>query len=105
MTISVTTAGGWKRLKGWDGKGPNVIKGPHNTWELPSKRWIDHSYRLRKNGRTVYVSEPYGMYEDAIEELFLLMACGWNVNVTGESEYYPGWTIKIEVWWGDAEIE
>ena len=98
MTTEARKAQGWKRLENWDRNAPHVEKLPHNTWLIEgSHGWIDHCSRLRMDGQTIYVSEPYGIDDYGLEQLFLLTTQGWVVHIDGDSPHYPGWTIRIEV--------
>ena len=94
----VMVSQGWKRLDEWDRNAPCVSKLPNRQWMIEgSHGWIDHLHRLRKDGKTIYVSEPYQISDVGLESLSLLTTQGWGVHIDGRSEHYPSWTLRIEV--------
>lgn len=60
--------------------------------------WLDHqNVEPAPDGTTRYVCHPYRLYEDAWEDFTALTAAGYRVRVTGESNYLPGRTVRVEV--------
>jgi len=95
---SILVENGWRRLEGWDRNAPHVTRLPNRQWLIEGNHgWVDHIFRLRKEKKTIYVSEPYQLDETGLESLFLLTTQGWHVHISGDSEHYPGWTLQIEV--------
>lgn len=80
---------GYKRREHWDKKGPVDL-------DLHHERWIDHPYRLYKEGKKWYVSEPYNLDDEGFEALGELVRRGWNVHVTSwQATHFPGHTLAI----------
>lgn len=64
--------------------------------------WIDHwgSTRL-PDGSVAFISEPYSRPEDVRDSVAALahdLGCSWCI--TGNSEWFPGSTIRIELFEG-----
>lgn len=61
-------------------------------------RWLDHqNAETTPDGTTRYVCHPYRLDEAAWEDFTALTAAGYRVRVTGESNYLPGRTVRVEV--------
>lgn len=73
---------------------------PDNTRDYGKRpRWADHPRIEReKGGPTRYVSHPYVLDSAAFQDFQTLEAAGWRVIVTGQSIYYPGNTVRVEIW-------
>jgi len=82
------------RKEGWDRRAPFVIRLEHGTYEIEHRPWIDHVYRLDWNGTRVYVSEPYHLTTDDMEDLIRLQLEGWDLQIDGRSAHHPA-TIRI----------
>ncbi|WP_144836293.1 hypothetical protein [Kocuria rosea] len=62
--------------------------------------WADHQRIERRAGKaTRYVCHPYVLSTEAFHDFIRLREAGWRVWVTGKSVYYPGGTIRVEIWW------
>lgn len=62
-------------------------------------RWCDHPRIEReRGGPTRYVCHPYVLDSEAFRDFQTLEAAGWRVLVTGQSVYYPGNTVRVEIW-------
>lgn len=62
-------------------------------------RWYDHPRIEReRRGPTRYVCHPYVLDSAAFRDFHTLEAAGWRVLVTGQSVYYPGNTVRVEIW-------
>lgn len=59
--------------------------------------WFDHPYRLRTPaGQTIYVSEPYHIHTEGIENLARIAADGWSVEIMPEKAlHFPGRTVAV----------
>jgi len=71
-----------------------MLEGGHGCYEVEHRPWIDHVYRLRWNGRTVYVSEPYHLQTRDMYDLLALERIGWEVQIDGHGSHAPS-TIRI----------
>lgn len=88
----------WRPGPGTPAAGRVTGYGPY--WEFDPELtagWLDHPYKLRSSdGRTIFVSEPYGLSPSAITNLNRLQESGWSVDVRPERAlHYPGRTIAI----------
>jgi hypothetical protein len=74
-------------------------KGYPREWDATlTHGWLDHPYRVvnKASGRTVFVAEPYALYDDALVGLAQLVQQGWSVEILPEMAlHFPGWTIAI----------
>jgi hypothetical protein len=89
----------------WNGRGPgvdldNIIRSPHSGW-------TDHRSKMKRrphkgnnfqSGNTIYRGEPYSIDADDMRALLALEEEGWTVTIDGDSSYYPGRTLNIQVW-------
>lgn len=75
------------------------MKNPH-TWQLD---WMDHRYTEVIDGREVWVCHPYHLFGDDLDSLDYLRCCGYQIDVRGNSIYYPGGTLRVEIRPPDGE--
>jgi hypothetical protein len=92
--LRITKDAGWKVLHGWGRKGPLMTHDGFG-YAPEGSSIVDHPYRLRCPGRTVYVSEPYGLSGDCWQTLADLEVAGWRVSIGQLPLYYPGSTVAI----------
>ncbi len=104
--IAELVAQGWKR-RDWRPTTPGspFVKrqeshyGRYLDWDstIVTTEWFDHPYRLiAPDGRSVFVSEPYGVEAEGIAHLAAMLGDGWNVRVLADMAiHYPGWTVAI----------
>ena len=60
--------------------------------------WLDHqNVETTPDGTTRYVCHPCRLDEAAWEDFTALTAAGYRVRVTGNSNYLPGRTVRVEV--------
>ncbi|MDT2004557.1 hypothetical protein FXW78_07070 [Rhodococcus opacus] len=60
--------------------------------------WLDHQRIERDGGETRFVCHPYHLNTEAFRDFLTLEAAGWCVWVSGESIYYPGKAVRVEIW-------
>lgn len=66
--------------------------------EVSRPVWLDHqNVETDAHGTKRYVCHPYRLYEDAWEDFTALTAAGYRVRITGNSDYMPGRTVRVEV--------
>ena len=66
--------------------------------EWPS-RWLDHFGTSKRGDRKTFVSEPYGISLSAMKSIELFAEkCGLEWNISSNSWWNPGETIRIEFW-------
>lgn len=80
---------GYKRREHWDKSGPiNLDKN--------REPWVDHPYRLYRDGKKWYVSEPYNLDSEGCAALANLEERGWDVHITSwQATHFPGHTLAI----------
>ena len=91
------------RLEGWG----HARSSPARRWSrfdgnsywTEDRHWIDHAYRLRTERGMVFVSEPYTLGEESLEDLLDLRTEGWNVSLDGLGKHHET-TIRIVLWRG-----
>jgi hypothetical protein len=73
------------------------LGGGHRLYQ--HRCWMDHCYRLRlPSGKWRYVAEPYGLNDDALEDLVFLSRAGWDVSITAwQARHYPGHTLAVVI--------
>jgi hypothetical protein len=87
-----------RRLHGWG----RLDRSPARRWLRPSgqaehRGWLDHLYRLKRaDGHVTFRAEPYRLYEEDLDDLNLLRADGWSVELGGYGCHYPT-TIVISI--------
>ena len=60
--------------------------------------WLDHqNVETDDDGTTRYVCHPYRLDDAAWQDFTALTAAGYRVRVTGNSDYLPGRTVRVEV--------
>lgn len=81
-------AAGYKERK-WRAKGAPLDR---NT-----SHWLDHEYGLLSStGGYIWVTEPYQIYGDAIQDLARLQNEGWNVSIIPLAAVWnPGATVAV----------
>lgn len=60
--------------------------------------WLDHEGWSGEDEKSVFVSEPYHLEQEDIQQL--IEACdkfGFKFTISGESEHYPSSTVRIEI--------
>jgi hypothetical protein len=67
------------------------------SWKLD---WMDHwGSTVLLNGTPAFVSEPYGITSETLAEVEAIAEeCGCYANVSANSYWYPGSTIRIEIY-------
>jgi hypothetical protein len=69
-----------------------------------SDRWLDHWGTTGTWGREIFVSEPYGLTDDAVQELLeFCRALKLDFDVDACSFHFPTRTLRILMWpheWG-----
>lgn len=69
-----------------------------SDYRAESEGWVDHGYKLLRDGKTIYVSEPYQLGNDEIRELAALADQGWQVTIwPGRAIHFPGETMAVWV--------
>lgn len=81
------------KRKPWDRRGPGT------SGITISGGYLDHISRHvnKETKEVVYRSEPYQLCGNDIVELAALVERGWSVVIHGDSPYYPGWTVAIDM--------
>lgn len=88
---------------------PGILVSQYGRYDLlrlvgASDRWLDHWGTTRTWGREIFVSEPYGLTADAVEELLefcRVLNLGFDFDAT--SSHFPTRTLRIMMWpreWG-----
>jgi hypothetical protein len=79
----------WNPRKGQPGVTTNGL--------MALRGWNDHpSVRVHKKGTIEYVTEPYGIDDDALRDLVNVADQGWDIRIdTYYSSHFPGRTIGI----------
>lgn len=90
--LAIEKEAGWKVTWHWNTKGP-YGKGIDEAYG--QFHFLDHLYMLKKDGRTIYCSEPYGLDSEDIVELARLIEEGWQVSIGQAPLWYPGRTTQI----------
>ncbi|MGP6240424.1 hypothetical protein ACNF40_08485 [Cuniculiplasma sp. SKW4] len=67
---------------------------------LSGRHYADHYYgrKDKETGEESIILQPYSISSESLKDLITL--CEWNgleFSITGESEHFPGSTIKIEI--------
>jgi hypothetical protein len=88
-TWSPTKQGPAAKKEGWGGYGwdESLIRG-----------WFDHPYRAvnKESGRTLYVSEPYGVTTEGLANLVRISEMGWSVLLDASfALHFPGRTVRV----------
>lgn len=61
-------------------------------------RWLDHqNVETDAHGTKRYVCHPYSLDDAAWEDFTALTAAGYSIRITGNSDYMPGRTVRVEV--------
>ena len=81
----------------WDKDCPSPHDPDPDEWPPLSFTWEDHRYMLsHRELPTIYVSEPYDLYDEAFGEMAKLVEEGWDVRIViDRSLWNPGRTIPI----------
>jgi len=69
----------------------NLYDKPHD-WR---PQWADHLSIVRTDSGLVYVAEPYQLYPEAFNDMAVLEAHGWRVQIDGQSTHNPGRTVRV----------
>jgi len=78
------------------GKVPRWLK-ELRGWKVPY--WCDHYGTVTEDDREVFVSEPYSISADDLDEfLSLVKAIGARAEISGTSEHNPGSTFRISIY-------
>jgi hypothetical protein len=83
MNYAELVASGYLVQRGWNAQGPPV-----------QRPLLDHPYRLTKDQKTIYVSEPYGFNGAALGE-WIVSNPDWSVEIAQLALWYPGCTTPI----------
>jgi hypothetical protein len=60
--------------------------------------WTDHCYvEKHPDGTTKFISHPYGLDNNGLQELAALSMSGWDVSIDAGSTHFPGRTVKVIV--------
>jgi hypothetical protein len=87
---------GYEVSEDWDRNAPFVESLERGAWLIQNRpHFLDHVYRLVKDDKTIYGSEPYGLGKDDIAELHKLSTMGWRVWIGQDPLWYPGRTTQI----------
>lgn len=82
----------------WEDNPVSRILLPENQFPASWRpRWADHTVLERREGRPRYVCHPYELDPGDFADFQRLEAEGWNVRITGYSEYHPT-AIRVEIY-------
>lgn len=82
---------------------PPVLLQRERKWSQWSKLitgWMDHPYRLvnKSGGRVIFVSEPYGLWGEALKNLSKIQESGYMVRIDAVyALHFPGETVAIHI--------
>jgi hypothetical protein len=70
---------------------------PSGAYMVRDRHWLDHLYRLwLRDGRTVYVAEPYDLGRDDLADLEQLRGDGWCVSIDGRGAHNET-TVRVMI--------
>jgi hypothetical protein len=88
---------GYVVRQGWDAGAPFVefVNGDRQAWLVRHiAGLLDHLYRIVTPEETVYVSEPYDLYD--FDGIAKARESGWDVTVSAaRALHYPGRTVAV----------
>jgi len=96
LTLTYDKQVGRRVIPHWGQRGP--VRPERGGVLPPWRSWVDHEYRLRRDGETTFVTEPYQLHSEDIGELHALSEAGWDVTVTaGGARHFPASTVVVHL--------